>query len=442
MSETAAAASVFPALHADFLRASVGRAASPAVDRLRTAALQRFEERGLPTTRDEQWRNTSVAPIARAAFRLPTASAVDAARLAAFRLEEAYEAVFVNGRFAPSLSTLSGLGEGVQVTSLAAFLGAPGSVAGPLAQIASVDGQPFTALNTAFLEDGAYVRLAPQAVADKPIHLLFYSTNPDATAPTLSHPRTLIDAARGSQARIIETFAGPAGEAYFTNAVTEIAVGEGAVVEHYKRQIESDRAFHVGRIEGRQARASQLHSFSFALGASLARTDVNVRLEAEGGECGMYGLYLGRGSQLLDHHTLIDHAAPRCSSREVYKGVLDERSRGVFFGTILVRPDAQKTDAHQTNKNLLLSREALVDSTPRLQIEADDVRCKHGSTTGQLDALALFYLRSRGIGEAEARRLLTYAFAADVMDRVAVPSLRRALAASLDALLPGAGSPS
>jgi Fe-S cluster assembly protein SufD len=276
-------------------------------------------------------------------------------------------------------------------------------------------------------------------VAERPIHLLFYSTNAGG-APTVTHPRVLVVAERGAQAKIVETYAGPEGQIYFTNAVTEIHLADGAVVEHYKMQRESEAAFHIGRIEAKQAPASQWCSYSFALGGALARTDIDARLRGAGADCGLYGLYLGRGTQHVDHHTTIDHAVPRCTSRELYKGVLDERSRGVFFGTIIVRKDAQKTDAHQTNKNLLLSREALVNSTPRLQIEADDVRCKHGSTTGQLDPLSLFYLRSRGIGEAEARSLLTYAFAADVIERIRVPEVRRSLFASLGRRLPGVGA--
>jgi Fe-S cluster assembly protein SufD len=256
---------------------------------------------------------------------------------------------------------------------------------------------------------------------------------------TASHPRTLVVAERGSQARIIETYAGPENETYLTNAVTEVSLEDGAIVEHYKMQRESEQAFHVGRVFTRQARDSQFASYSFSLGGALVRTDIDVHLAGEGSSCGLYGLFLGHGSQHVDHHTVIDHAVPRCSSRELYKGILDGRARGVFFGTVIVRPDAQKTDAQQTNKNLLLSKEALVESTPRLQIEADDVRCKHGSTTGQLDATALFYLRSRGIGEAQARTLLTYAFAADVVERITVAPLRRSLAASLGGLLPGAG---
>jgi Fe-S cluster assembly protein SufD len=437
MSEIALEAGVFPALHTAFVQTR-GRSTPALIQELRSAGYAAFEAHGLPGPHEEDWRHTSIAPIARTAFRLPDDRAIDGSCLAGLRFE-AYEAVFVNGRFVPALSSLAGLPAGVEISSLAAAVAeAPDRLRATLARIAPVKGQPFTALNTAFLEDGAYVRLAAGAIVEKPIHLLFFSTSGGET-PTLSHPRTLIVAERGSQGRIVETYAGPANEPYFTNAVTELALEDGAVLEHYKRQQEGERAFHIGRIEARQARNSHLDTFSLAFGGLLTRTDVNVRFDGEGGECGLYGLFLGHGQQHVDHHTIIDHAAAHCSSREVYKGVLDDRSRGVFFGTIVVRPGAQKTDAHQTNKNLLLSRDALVNSTPRLQIEADDVRCKHGSTTGQLDAAALFYLRSRGIGEADARSVLTYAFAADVVERIRVAPLRNAIGTFLNARLPGAG---
>jgi Fe-S cluster assembly protein SufD len=431
MTETAAVGTPFSALHARFVER---RAAPTWLALLRAREMARFEELGLPSPRNEDWRHTSVAPIARASFGPAGEAIVDDTALQPLRLG-AHEAVFVNGRFSPALSSLSGLPAGARVESLARVLADSDQAPEGLGQVVPKDGHAFTALNTAFLEDGAAVHLAPRTVVPKPIHIVYFSTSPKHVA--LSHPRTVVTAGAGSQARIIETYAGPSGEAYFTNAVTEIALSEGAVVEHYKVQRESELAFHVGRIEARQERQSQFASYSLSFGGALVRTDIGATLAGEGADCGMYGLFLGRGAQHMDHHTVIDHAVPHCTSRELYKGVLDERSRGVFFGTIIVRKGAQKTDAHQTNKNLLLSREALVNSTPRLQIEADDVRCKHGSTTGQLDPVALFYLRSRGVGEAEAKNLLTYAFAADVIERITDPALKRSLGANLVSRLPG-----
>jgi Fe-S cluster assembly protein SufD len=246
----------------------------------------------------------------------------------------------------------------------------------------------------------------------------------------------LVLAGARSQASLVQTFRGEGRS--FTNAVTEISLGEGAILEHTLFQRESATACHVHTLAARQARGSRLTSHNIALGAALARTNLNVVLAAEGAECALYGLFVGKGAQHLDLHTLIDHASPRCVSRELYKGILDGAARGVFHGTILVRAGAQKTDAVQTNKNLLLSGQALVNSTPALEILADDVKCRHGSTTGQLDAAALFYLRARGIGEEAARALLTWAFAADVAERIAVPSVRAEVERELGLLLAGA----
>jgi Fe-S cluster assembly protein SufD len=426
---TTAAVTPFTSLHGDFVRRQT---APPWLAALRKRGWEEFEEAGLPTPRHEDWRHTSVAPLTRLAVAPPSTFTVATERIQALRLD-AHEIVFVNGRYNAALSSLRGLPAGVKVRSLAEVVaeGAPAA----LGKVAIEDGQAFTALNTAFLEDGAWVQVDKSVVVEKPIHILYLSTS--VREATLSHPRTLVEAGSSSQTTIVETFAGAAGETYFTNSVTELSLAAGAVVHHYKVQRESELAFHVSRIEARQARQSQFSSYSLSFGGALVRTDIGATLAGEGADCGMYGLFLGRGTQHMDHHTVIDHAVPHCTSRELYKGVLDERARGVFFGTIVVRKGAQKTDAHQTNKNLLLSREALVTSTPRLQIEADDVRCKHGSTTGQLDPTALFYLRSRGVGEREARNLLTYAFAADVVTRVTNPALQRSLGSYLVSRLPG-----
>jgi Fe-S cluster assembly protein SufD len=281
------------------------------------------------------------------------------------------------------------------------------------------------------------VFLAEGVVASEPIQIAFLSAHHE-DAPTVSHPRVLVVAAPRSESRIVEYYAGSVGQPYFTNAVTEIAVGENASVQHFKLQEESGAAFHVHSLTARLTRDARFADHAVSLGASLARNDIDVRFEGTGGECRLDGLFHVDGRRHCDTHPLIDHASPHCSSRELYKGVVDGAGRGVFDGTIVVRKDAQKTDAWQTNKNLLLSREALVHSTPRLEIFADDVKCKHGSTTGQLDEAALFYLRSRGISEAAARTLLVYAFASDLVARIPVEPLRRAVEGRLAALLPGA----
>jgi len=272
-------------------------------------------------------------------------------------------------------------------------------------------------------------------VLTEPIHVVFLSA--PGSQPTASHPRVLVWAGRKSQAAIIESYGGTSDAVYLTNAVTEITLEDGAVIDHYRLQRESARAFHVGTLCATQGRASRFASHAVSLGASLSRVDIRQVFAGEGGECVLNGLFLGSDRQHTDTHTWVDHAEPHCTTRELYKGIVDDKARGVFVGRILVRPGAQKTDAIQSNKNLILSREALVDSLPQLEILADDVKCKHGSTTGQLDPLALFYLRSRGIGEEAARALLTYAFASDVVQRIGIEALRTGLTEHLQRRLPG-----
>jgi Fe-S cluster assembly protein SufD len=365
---------------------------------------------------------------------------VRAADVAAFTFEHAFEGqevVFVDGRLAPGLSSIAPEG-GLQVGSLADVLSRePERLQPHLGRVVSRASSSFADLNAAFLEDGAFVFIPAGLVVEKPVHLVFMSSRGTGSAPTISHPRTVVVAGRGSQVQIVESYAGVPGAAYFANAVTEIVLEDGAALEHYRVQRESEAAFHVGLTAVVQGRASRFRSHSFALGGRLARHDLQQRFAAEGGECELNGLFAVGGEQHTDTHTVIDHAHPHCTSRELYKGILDGRSRGVFVGRILVREGASKTDAHQTNKNLLLSREALVDSVPQLEILASDVKCKHGSTTGQLDPAALFYLRSRGIPEAAARSLLVCAFASDVVGRVRVPALKAGIERHLRERLPG-----
>ena len=402
--------------------------------RLRQEALGRFEALGFPTSREEEWRWTNVAPIAKARFQ-PADGArngLAAAKLQPFLLNgvEAARLVFVNGCFSVELSSRSALPKGVTAGSLEDALdaGVP-AVRAHLGRLAGCEERAFVALNTAFLRDGAFVHVAQGVHVAQPIHLLFV-TSPGAEARA-SFPRTLIVAEEGSQAVVVESYAGLEDGVYFTNAVTEIAVGPAASVEHYRVQRESVRAFHVAALQARLERESRFWSHHFAFGGALARNDVGVVFDAEGGEATLNGLYLVRGEQLIDNHTVIDHAKPRCSSHELYKGILDGKGRGVFNGKILVRPDAQKTDAKQTNKALLLSDDAQINTQPMLKIYADDVKCTHGATVGQLDKDALFFLRSRGIGLDHARGILTFAFANDLVGRVRCAGLK----GSLDALL-------
>jgi Fe-S cluster assembly protein SufD len=405
---------------------------------LRATGIGAFEELGFPTTRQEDWRHTSVAAIARTGFHRPpaTASVADLAVLDALDFGHAFarrELVFVNGRYAPTLSA---------ETRRTACTSEPARelTASPSSSSPISTGRPAVPAVPSALESPRSgrrrLRFHPEGlVLAEPIHVVFLSA--PGSEPTASHPRVLVWAGRKSQAAIVESYGGPADAVYLTNAVTEITVEDGAVVYHYRLQRESNRAFHVGALSVTQGRATRFSSHAISLGASLSRLDIRQVFAGEGGECILNGLFLAGDRQHTDTHTWVDHAQPHCSTRELYKGIVDDKARGVFVGRIVVRPGAQKTDAIQSNKNLILSREALVDSLPQLEILADDVKCKHGSTTGQLDPLALFYLRSRGIGEEAARALLTYAFASDVVQRIGIEALRTGLTEHLQRRLPG-----
>ena len=410
------------------------------VQALRADAFGRFAARGFPGPREEAWRHTNVAPIARAAFtRAEPGGTVPAERLRQLDFGGAFtgwELVFVDGHFSPALSSASTY-DGVRILSLREALSTHGDqVRAHLLRLAPPEEtDPFRTLSAALVEDGAFVELSPGVAPTAPVHLVFYSTG-EAARPTAAHPRTLILAGRDSQATVIETYAGAEGGVYLTNAVTEIVVEQGARVDHYKLQREAEGAFHVSTLAVELGRDATFSDHNVCVGGALVRQHVEARFAGQGGDCALFGLFIGDGTQHHDTHSLVDHAVPHCTSRQLYKGVLGGRSRGVFHGKIVVREDAQKTNAHQSNRNLLLSRQALVNSTPALEIHADDVKCKHGSTTGQLDPQALFYLRSRGIGEQDAKSLLTYAFASDLVSRITVQPLRVALEAFLHHRLP------
>jgi len=396
--------------------------------RLRERAILRFRELGFPTTKAEAWKYTNVAPIAKTPFERvrpgePRGVAGEAVDHFTFGVLKCSQLVFINGVFAPKLSYLRWLPEGVRVRGLSEVLRTdPQSLEPHLGKHATLNGNAFTALNTAFMQEGAFIDVPAGRVVEEPIHVLFVSTA--RRAPSVSFPRNLVVLGDGSQATVIESYAGLDRGAYFTNAVTEAYVGPGAVLDHYKMQRESEGAFHIAAMALHQDRGSVVASNSISLGGGLVRNDVRAIFLDEGGELDLNGLYAVTGAQHVDNHTWIDHARPNCTSRELYKGILDGRSRGIFNGQILVRKDAQKTNARQTNKNLLLSTDAFVDSTPGLEILADDVRCTHGSTIGQLDENAIFYLRSRAIDEEAARSLLTYAFASELINAIKVASMR------------------
>jgi Fe-S cluster assembly protein SufD len=396
---------------------------------LREQGAARFAELGFPTTRDEEWRFTPVAPIAEAGFGPAAPATVTAAALAPFIFGHAEwpRLVFVNGRYDAALSSVAALPAGVRVASLAEALAADPSLEQHLGRHVAVDATPLVAQNTASFEDGAVVTVAPNADAGEvPVHLVYVTAPGTAGA---SHGRNVIVVGRGARAALVESYVALGGHAdtYYTNVVSELVVAENAWVEHVRIQRESEKAYHVGLTHVEQARDSHYRNFTFTMGGKISRHDLHCRLNAENVETLMYGLYLGRDEQLVDNHTVIHHDHPECRSWEVYKGVLDDRSHGVFNGKIFVQPEAQKTDAKQTNRALLLSDTARIDTKPQLEIFADDVKCTHGATVGNLDDLMQFYFRSRGIPADAARRHLVYAFCAEVMAEVQIEAVRTEL---------------
>jgi len=418
--------------------ASNGAAGAPPwLREIREGAIARFAALGFPTMKQEAWRFTSVAPIAEQHFtlapplvsRLPSPAVVESLALGL-----GPRIVVVDGRYAPGLSSLAGLPEGVQATSLAAATraGPGGELARRhLARYAPWQDNAFAALNTAFLADGAFVHIAADTALAQPLEILFLATSGAgggaADGPAVSHPRSLFVVERGARAALIESYASLADGVQWTNAVTETVVGEAARVELYRVQREGRNAYHIATTQSRQERDSYLALHALTLGGSLARHDITTVLDGPGAELILNGLYLLGGSQHADHHTVIDHAQPHCASHEFFNGVLAERAHGVFNGRIIVRPGAQRTDSKQTNNNLLLSTEARADSQPQLEIYADDVKCTHGSTVGPLDQTALYYLRSRGLSPETARSLVTYGFAAEILGRMQRPDVRERL---------------
>ena len=404
---------------------------------IRRAALDRFAELGFPTTRDEEWRFTNVGPVADTPFaEAADAPGVTRGDLAPFLVKQlaCSALVFVNGRYVPQLSTTLALPRGTQLTSLASVLASdPGLVDPYFTRCAPCEKQAFTALNTAFAEDGAFIYVPARAVVPDPVHVIYFTTT---ATPVVTHPRTIVVVGDNSQLKLIETYAGVAGHHYLTNAVTEVVGGEHSVVEHVRVQRESFAAYHVSNTQIHLERSATFAQQNVVLGGAIVRNDVGAVLGAEGIECTLNGLYLGHGRRLIDNHTAIDHAKPHCASHEIYKGMLDGHARGVFNGKIFVRQDAQKTDAKQTNQVLLLSDEATINTKPQLEIFADDVKCTHGATVGQLDEESLFYLRARGIGREQARAILVHAFAGDIISRVTIEPLRAALEHALLAQLP------
>jgi Fe-S cluster assembly protein SufD len=391
---------------------------------IRSGAIARFETLGFPTMKQEAWRFTSVAPIAEGSFELatPPARVPQLDEIRPFLLFDAgYRLVFLDGFFQPSLSTP--FFDDVQSLSHV-VTHRQDLVRQHLGKYATAQDHPFSALNTAFVNEGAFVHVPAKATLAEPIQLLFLASGDKRV---VTHPRNLVVVEREGRASIVETYASLGQGPYWTNSVTEIVAGDGARVDYHRVQRESARAYHVATTQTHQGRDSTIHLHTVAFGAALSRHDIGTVLAGPGGTLILNGLYLLTDQQHADHHTTIDHAADHCESHEYFNGVLDGKSRGVFTGRIVVRPGAQKTDSKQTNNNLLLSADAHADSQPQLEIYADDVKCTHGSTVGPLDPRALFYLRSRGIAETDARRLLTYGFAAEILGRMDVGALRAEL---------------
>ena len=402
---------------------------STSVHPLRKEALNRFSQLEFPTQKDEEWKYTNISPLLKHNF-VPSSEKVSVGK--EFVKSKLFDEtalnliVFVNGYFADEHSDLENLPRGVVAGSLSeAIKNNSPLIEKHFTKYADHQNNIFTALSTAYTDNGAFIYVPDGKIVEDPIHIIYITSSDDNKI--IIQPRNLFIAGKNSQVTIIEHYVSTEESIYFTNAVTEIVANESSVVDHIKLQEESINAFHIARMEVNQERNSNFSSHSISIGAQLTRNDFNSRFNAEGSECTLNGLFMIEGNQLFDAHTLIDHAMPHCNSHEHYKGILNDKSRGVFNGKVIVRPDAQKTNAFQENNNILLSNNALVNTKPQLEIFADDVKCSHGATIGQLDEEARFYLKSRGIGEEASRAILLHAFASDVVTSIKTESLRNYL---------------
>ncbi len=405
---------------------SLNGAKSTPMHAIRRDAMHRFVELGFPTTRQEEWRFTNILPITKIEFQ-PILSyelnGVTEKDILQYTLDDALRLVFIDGIFSKELSNINSYPIGITAGSLTEISREhPETIRSYINNMLMGEENAFTALNTAFLLDGAFILVPRGIVLENPIQFLFIAT--DREKVYAAQPRNLIVAGIDSQFKIVETYVGLSKNTYLTNTVTEIALGSNSVVEHDKFQVEGINAYHIGTTHVQMDAASRYVSNVISLGGSIARNNLTARFNAEGAECILNGLSLGRGTQVVDNHTVIDHAKPRCSSHELYKSILDDASKGIFNGKVFVRKDAQKTDAKQTNKTLLLSDDAAINTKPQLEIFADDVKCTHGATIGQLDDEQIFYLRSRGIDLNAARDILTSAFAGDVINRITIEPFR------------------
>jgi Fe-S cluster assembly protein SufD len=398
------------------------------LDRLRANAMERFSELGFPSVKNEEWKYTNVAPVAKLDFGHASVKPTTEPRdLSTLKIDEARgsELVFVNGNLRTDLSSMGALSEGIIIQGLTeAIAGKHGALVNEhLGRSADYVANGFTALNTAFISDGAFVYIPKDISVKTPIHLLFVSDG----LQTASYPRVLVVAAENSSATLVESHASDTESEYLNNSVVEVVLKDGARLEHFRIQRESLQAFHVGTTVADLGANAKYDTTALNFGAKLSRHDISVTMDSPGAECWVDGLYLLADGQHTDTHSLIDHRKPHCSSHQLYKGILDGKSRAVFNGKVFVRHDAQKTDAMQTNKNLLLSPEARVDTKPQLEILADDVKCAHGAAVGQIDEEELFYLETRGIHPDLGRNLLTYGFAEEVIDKIKIESIKQRL---------------
>ena len=406
----------------------------------RRAGIDAFSRSGFPTPRNEHWKYTNVSPIEKRAFDLaaPYSRTAPAGGPGGHVPRGCASPclVFIDGRVDHALSDTRALPRGVRIEDLTRVVEHDsGFLESRLGTIVPHEKTAFTALNAAFMDTGAVVRIAPDTIAETPVHLVFVCGSPECERAY--SPRILIAAGAGSRIAVVEHFVGRDDTVYLDNVVTEIDIAEGAAVEHYKVQQASAGAYHVAALQAKLAAGASFRSWAVSLGARLSRHDIDVALDRERARCSLEGLYVATRRQHVDFHTNVEHTAPHCASREYYKGIAGDRGRGVFNGRVHVHPGAQKTDAHQANRNLLLSRNAEIDTKPQLEIHADDVKCSHGATIGQLDEQMLFYLRARGIEESAARGMLTYGFARDVVDRITLPDLRESVGAAVLQHLPG-----
>jgi Fe-S cluster assembly protein SufD len=406
----------------------------------RQSALKLFIETGFPSSRLENWKYTDVRPIAKQSFsNVSTTTSITTEEIDAIRFQDidCYELVFINGVYSKEHSRLDGLTENIVIENMADALAKDKDLLEKhLSQYADNNVSPFTALNTAFIQHGTYINVPKNTVVDKPINILYLSK--DNAQPLATHPRNLVIMGEHAEATLIENYIGLDDANYFTNVVTEVSLSTASILKHYKIQQESVNAYHIGNLNVTQGKDSLFKSHSISLGGSLVRNDIYGQLAAEGASIVLNGLYMADGKQHVDNHTRVDHLKPNTHSTENYRGVLNGKSRGVFNGKVVVHPQAQKIEAHQNNANLLLSDDAEIDTKPELEIYADDVKCSHGATVGQLDKNMLFYLRSRAIDEDTARSLLTYAFVNEIISDISLVPIKNRLEHLIIGQLPDA----